>query len=150
MRKLIVLCIVIAATQFGCGALNGIAGVAAKVLDATPFLGHAIDLADQGSEMYFARHPSREQDSVRAAVFDARQALTALEALATLGEAAGAGDLARARTAALDAYNALFTLLQAHGIPAAKPPLGGAEAEGVPIPQPFTLPTPSEVEARIP
>lgn len=133
----------------GCTASQFAAGID-YVARGASWLASAIDAGESGADRYFARHPNGErEEKVAEAVHRARLASEALDAALAVAGAAAAKDYDRARTAALDAYQALVSLLSELGVLDALPPAGGAEAEGVPEPEPFSLPTVAEVGARL-
>lgn len=130
----------------GCGgALSALAHIA----EGAGWLGTVVEVAQAGADAYFARHPSQESEHlVTQAIVEAEQAAVALEAAARAAHDAGGGDVATARTRALEAYRALRELLASLGVLTASPPAGGAETDA-PLPVPLDLPTVAEVASRL-
>jgi len=130
----------------GCGAVMSALAAAGQ---GSQWLASALDVAEAGSDAYFARHPSLErQQQVSTAVRQARLGQAALDAALATAESADAGNIEKARSDALTAYGALKALLDELGVTSAKGPLGGAETEA-PIPEPFALPTEADLAARL-
>jgi hypothetical protein len=130
----------------GCAAAAPILGALAS---GAQWLGSAIGVADAGQQAYFAKHPHQENEyAVADAVLRARQALAALDGTIAALDVGEKGDLAAARTKALEAYAELFDLLKALRILDGKPPDGGAESSG-PEPGPLALPPPDVMAHRL-
>jgi hypothetical protein len=144
MRSAFLLGCVLAAVQPACTIDDFFKGVTAFA-QGSQYLGTLIDIADGGQRAYFNRHPSLElEPRVQEKIFEARQALAAMDAALAAAERAGEGDVIGARNKALEAYEALYNLLHELGIPQAKPASGGPETDA-PEPKPFELPTPEIV-----
>lgn len=119
----------------------------AKAAQGAQWLGTVIDVAETGSQAYFSRHPSLENQTKTAnALNRAKQALAAFDAALATGKAIEGKDLATARSEALKAYSELYALIRDLGIMSATPPAGGAETDA-PKPEPFNVPKPAEVGA---
>lgn len=146
MRYLMMLMIV---AMCGCGAAGGLLPALTAMGAGAQWLGSVIDAADAGQSAYFDRHPSPEREQkVKAVLRRARFAVEALDGAVAAAEGANDGDVATARTEALDSLDAIRSLFEEFGVSTGIPPLGGAETEA-PLPQPFKLPTRAEVAARI-
>lgn len=133
----------------GCAALSTALG-ALEAFSSTAHhaqrIGSALDAADAGAKVYFARHPSLEaQQKVAMALKAARSALVAYDAAAQAAGGASGGDLEQARTEALRAYGELWDLLSRLGVLEGRS-VGGADADA-PEPGPLVLPTVAELEA---
>lgn len=126
----LLLCVLVCAPMLV--SCDGALGTAAKVAHAA---GNALDILDglsSKSQAYFDRHPSLDNN---AAVTDLiKQVREAVE-----GEE---------REKAVELYRDLRELLDGLGIPAAKPPMGGAETDA-PMPEPFEVPTVEDFEASL-
>lgn len=131
----------LAAGNVGCaGALHALAAASA----ASQELSSAIDLAEAGSEAYFARHPRQEdQDKVKMALRVAREAQLALDAVLRTAKDIAAEDLSQARQSALEAYTKLYQLLSTLGILDGTSQ-GGAETTA-PEPGELVLPLPQDL-----
>lgn len=140
IRSILILAVLLLTA--GCAALPQIlAGVA----QGSQYLGSLLDVAESGSDAYFARHPSLERESkVAQAIRRARLAQAALDASVAAAASADDGNMSKARSDALEAYKALRDLLDELGVTSATPPPGGAETEAPP-PEPFELPPPDDV-----
>lgn len=126
----------------GCSSLPAALTAATQ---GAQWIGSLIDVAESGSQVYFARHPSMDaQGKVNVAVQRARTALAALDHALAAAEGAQNEDVGEARREALAAYQELRALLEDLGVLTAKPPAGGAETEA-PLPEPVALPTVEEV-----
>jgi hypothetical protein len=136
----------------GVFTLSGCAGVLdalVKTAQGAQWIGTVVDVAEAGAEAYFDRHPNLEDSRrVEAATRRTRSALAALDALLAVADAAGEGDVERAKQEALKAYAELRSLLAELGVLSATPPAGGAESDA-PEPLPFELPTPEEIGAAL-
>ena len=133
----------------GCAAFRSALEAVSEVSRASQWVASVVDVAEDGSRAYFARHPSPErQGDVSVAVEAARRSLAILNGLLAGADAVDRGDVQEARRRALEAYAALYDMLEAYGINGALPPAGGAETEERP-PDPLHLPTPEMVAARI-
>lgn len=121
----------------------------ATVSQGAQWISSALDVAESGSDAYFARHPHPEREpKIDDAMRHARQSVSALNAILSAGDSAAAKDVDKAKGAALEAYGELRGLLLELGVLEARPPEGGAETEA-PIPKPFTLPTSDDIAARL-
>lgn len=121
----------------GCAAFGE---VLAKAAQAGQVIGTAIEVADRGAEVYFARHPSPEREpKVRDAIDRARDGLLAYDRAVALGQ-----NVDRARVDALASYEAMRKLLDELGILDAVAPSGGAETDAPP-PKPFDIPSSDEL-----
>lgn len=148
--RALALCASLAAVPLaGCAA--GLATLQALTAAAqgSQWLGAAIDTAEAGSEAWLARHPSRSADEqIAAALRRARLARAALDAALAVASAADAGDVAAARSAALDAYSALYSLLDELGVLEGVGPAGGVDGEA-PDPGTLTLPAPGDIASGL-
>ncbi len=146
MRRFALVCALLLAMP-GCG--GAWPSIIAGAMQGAQWLTSIIDVAEGGSARFFARHPHRANKAeVDDAIHRARQAAAALNGALTAAEAVEAGDVDKAKGEALAAYAALVKLLDGLGVPQAKSPAGGAETDE-PKPEPFTLPTPEQVGARL-
>ena len=144
MRRLLPLLLALALC--GCPALWA---ALPRIAAGASMVGSLLDVAAAGADAYLARHPSQDtEQQVQAALRRAHAAVAALHAAALAATAANDGDLAKARTEALDAYGSLRALLDAAGILDATPPLGGAEG-AAPLPEPVYLPDAATVDALL-
>lgn len=126
------------------------ADVLAGVSQGASWLGAALDAADTGSELFFARHPNAEREAdVAEALHRARLAHEALEGLIAAADSLDDPRLEHVRSRALAAYGALRALLASLGVLDASAPDGGAESEFANPPLPFALPTQDEIAARL-
>lgn len=132
--------------------LSGCAGLLpalAKASQGAQWLGTVIQVADAGSDAYFARHPNQaNEQQVEQALYQAKQALSALDAVYATVDALDNEDVTQARTEAVKAYSELRDLLADLGILSATPPPGGAESDA-PDPEPFALPMPATIGASL-
>ena len=128
--------------------LPGCAGVMRALQtaeQAAQWLGSVVDVAEAGSQAYFARHPNQQrQDDVAFAIDRTRKSLLALNAALATAEAVDDGDVQTARLAALEAYAALYDMLDNYGLRTARPPAGGAETDAPP-PEPIDIPAPEHL-----
>jgi hypothetical protein len=121
--------------------------VAVELTQGSDYLGSVIDVAERKADRYFDRHPNLEREREVEQQFDmAREKLELLRKVIAVSDALEAGDVERARAAALDAYEALRQVLDSYGILDATPPAGGAETDA-PKPQPFSMPTRADMES---
>jgi len=129
-------------------ALPGCAGFMHALQNAeqaAQWLGSVVDVAEAGSRAYFARHPNQErQDDVSLQIDRTRKSLQALNAALATAEAIDAKDVQAARVAALEAYAALYDLLDNYGVRTATPPAGGAETTAA-LPEPLDIPPPEQL-----
>jgi hypothetical protein len=132
----------------GCGA-GGLLSVLSGIAQGSQWLSSLIDAGESGANAYLARHPGRAPVGViESAVTRARLGVALLDKAIALGLRPGDHDYDAARKEALDAYDALWNLLNELGVLTAKPPLGGVETEA-PVPDPVPLPTMYEVAKRL-
>ncbi len=111
-----------------CLLLSSCASMLPAVTQGLQWVSAIVDAAETGSDIYFARHPSQNDEArVREALHLARLAVMA-------GNAKDANA----------AYESLYKLLDELGVMRAKPPMGGAETES-PEPKSFQLPEPAAV-----
>jgi len=144
MRRLALLALCLALT--GCPALWA---ALPRVAAGASMIGSLLDVAAAGANAYLARHPNQAtQQQVQTALRRAHAAVAALHEAALAASDAHDGDLAKARTEAVDAYGELLALLLATGILDATPPPGGAEGSA-PLPEPLHLPDAATVDALL-
>jgi hypothetical protein len=147
MRRLLCL-VAVAMSCSGCAA--GLAALEAisAASQGAQWLGSVLDVAEDGSAAYFARHPSLErQQAVGEALTAAKRALAAYDAAAAAVSEADRGNVGAARAAALKAYQELRALLDSMGILEGRAPEGGAETDA-PMPGALELPTAAEMGAE--
>ncbi len=131
----------------GCAAIPAILSGLQAVSQLGQVIGSALDVADDGSKAFFARHPNLDsQQVVGRSLLAARRALAAYDAAAATVEALDAEKLPEAKAEALKSFGEIRALLQELGILDATPPPGGVESDA-PEPDPFELPTVAELEA---
>jgi hypothetical protein len=122
----------------GCGGIGQVVKALAQGAQSAAAVGNALDLAETGANLYFARHPSPHANDVTLAIQGVRSLLNAYAAAVKAGEG-----VAEAEAALRSAYDNLVELLESRGVLNGEPPAGGAETEA-PLPEPFHMP-PSEV-----
>ena len=146
MRRIALLVAVVIACS-GCPALLSALAGAAQVAQT---VGSFVDVADDGAQAYFARHPNLDaQRRVDARLATARRALAAYNAAANAVSEAEAGNLPAAKAAALEAYSELRKTLDDIGVLAGTAE-GGAECGDCPDPGPLELPTADELGGGTP
>lgn len=133
-----VLGVLIACAPMGCAAMRDILTRAAQVGQV---VGTAIDVAEKGAAVYYARHPRPDDErKVSDSLQVARDALLAFDRAVVAGK-----NIDKARGDAIKAYESLRQLLDDLGILDARIPEGGAETEA-PEPKVFDLPTIEELQ----
>jgi len=141
MRRALALGLV-AALTLGCA---GGAQFALQLARGAAFLSDAISVADAGSRIYFARHPSQSAEpQIAAALKRARESAAALSGALTHPSDA---DPVKARQDAAKAYAELAALLVEAGIVAGTA-IGGAETSA-PLPGALALPSAGDVAAAL-
>lgn len=152
MRRRAIMSLAIALTaglEVGCTPAEFLTGLT-KVMQGSQYLHSAIDVAEAGADAFFRRHPSMDREAaVAKAIRVARQATAALDAALATIEDLSDKDWKAARSKALDAWDALKSILDEFKIPQAVPPDGGAENTAAPTPEPFDLPTRDRVAAML-
>jgi len=113
------------------------------------WLGSVLGQAEKGSEAYFDRHPNLDrQRDVEAALRAVWGYLAMHDRALAMADAIDSGDAGAIRAELLQSWGVLRAMLDSMGILDARPPAGGAEGSG-PMPVPLSLPSLTEVDARL-
>ncbi len=130
----------------GCAALPSIL---AGIGQGAQWLGSLVDVAEAGSDAYFARHPSQARaEQVDQRVRQAKMAVAALNQALAAAQAAESKDVQTAKQEAVTAYERLRELLDELGVLGAVAPPGGAETDA-PAPEPLELPSAEDVASLL-
>jgi hypothetical protein len=131
------------------GGCQYLPSIIAGAMQGSAVLGASLDAAEAGSRSYFLRHPNPETEGdIAAELLKARLAKQALDAALRGAKAADDGEVAGAQLEALNAYTALWKLLQATGVLDSRAPEGGAETNA-PEPSPVMLPSPEQMRQSL-
>ena len=133
----------------GCApALDMLKGLS-RSSQGTQWLASVVDVAVDGANAYFARHPHMDREKeVADALRSVRGLLALYNRVLSAAESVDDGDVVQAKARLIEAYAELRRSMTEYGIQFALPPPGGAETEA-PAPFAFELPTTTEVEQRL-